>query len=114
LFPLIVEKVSFRMEKFHSEGYSLVGYDAALICEMGHHDFYRPLIVVQCRELTQIGRLMKRHALPETEAMRRISAQMPMEQKVALADYVINTDGSIEESVQQTKDIIETLRRLYT
>jgi dephospho-CoA kinase len=114
MLPLIMEKVSSQMEKFHSEGHSLVGYDAALICEMGHADFYRPLIVVQCRELTQIGRLMKRNGLTETEAMHRISAQMPMEKKVALADYVINTDGTIEESMQQTKDIIETLRRLYT
>lgn len=112
MLPLIMEKVSSQFEKLHQTGHLLIGYDAALLIEMGHADFYRPLIVVQCRTLTQINRLMKRNGLTADDAMRRISAQMPTEQKVALADYVINTDGTIEESVKQTTEIIHHLERM--
>ena len=112
MLPLIIERTSSQFEKLRQEGHLIVGWDAALICEMGLADFYRPLIVVQCRTLTQINRLMKRNSLTADEAMRRISAQMPVEQKVALADYVINTDNSIDESVRQTTDIIHNLEHL--
>lgn len=112
MLPLIMENVSSQFEKLHQTGHLLIGYDAALLIEMGHADFYRPLIVVQCRTLTQINRLMKRNGLTADDAMRRISAQMPTEQKVALADYVINTDGTIEESVKQTTEIIHHLERM--
>lgn len=112
MLPLITENVCSQFQKLEQEGHLIIGYDAALICEMGHADFYRPLIVVQCRTLTQINRLMKRNGLTADEAMRRISAQMPVEEKVALADYVINTDGTIEESVQQTTDIVHQLEYL--
>jgi dephospho-CoA kinase len=113
MLPLIEDEVSSQLEKLRQEGHPMVGYDAALIIEAGYVEQFRPLIVVQCQRLTQIDRLMKRNGLTEDEAMRRISAQMPAEEKVAMADYVINADGSIENSVQQTTALIQLLRRTY-
>lgn len=109
--PLIVEEADKQLRSL-SAIHPITVYNAALICEMGHANLYRPLIVVQCQGLTQINRLMKRNGLTADEAMRRISAQMPMAQKVALANYVINTDKSIDESISQTVCIIEKLKNL--
>lgn len=90
----------------------IVGYDAALICEMGNSKKYRPLIVVSCPVDMQVARLMKRNGLTEAEAMARINAQMSLEEKIKMADFVINTSGSIAESQQQTLKIIEQLKNL--
>lgn len=84
----------------------VVGYDAALICEMGNAKKYKPLIVVSCPRDTQIERLMKRNSLTREQAVSRIDAQMPVEEKIKLADYVIDTSGTIENSILQTEYII--------
>ena len=88
----------------------IVGYDAALICEMGNSKKYRPLIVVSCPRDTQIERLIKRNSLTREQAVIRIDSQMPVEEKIKLADFVIDTSRTIEESVLQTEFIIKRLR----
>lgn len=108
--PLINTESSTQINTLLSQGHSIVGYDAALICEMGNSEKYRPLIVVHCPRDTQVERLMSRNNLTRAEAMARIEAQMPLEKKVKLADYTINTSGTIEESVKQTEVIIQYLR----
>ena len=55
---------------------------------------------------------MARDGLDETEARLRIEAQLPIEEKVRRADYVIRTDGSFEETDRQVKDVFDTLRAL--
>lgn len=91
----------------------IVGYDAALICEMGNSKKYRPLIVVSCPQDMQVERLMKRNSLTRAEAMARISAQMPVAEKIAMADYVVDTSRTVEESILQTESIIKQLRNQH-
>lgn len=88
----------------------IVGYDAALIIEQSNHALFRPLIVVSCPREIQLERLMKRNSLTKEQAEARIAAQMPTEEKVKLADYVIDTSGAIENSVAQTEEIIRHLK----
>lgn len=88
----------------------IVVYNAALICEMGNARKYDPLIVVTCDKETQLQRLMARNSLSEEEALNRINAQLPIEEKIKVADYVINTNGSVEYSIQQTENIIAELK----
>jgi len=90
----------------------IVGYDAALICEMGNADKYRPLIVVNCPPEIQIERLIKRNNLTIEQAQARIDAQMPLSEKVKLADFVIDTSGTIENSEKQTLEIISKLKAM--
>lgn len=108
--PLIQKEAQAQLKNLHNNGHIVVGYDAALICEMGNAKNYRPLIVVHCPRVTQIERLMKRNGLTESEACARIDAQMPTEKKMALADYLIDTSGTIEYSIQQTKKIIDIFK----
>lgn len=110
MLPLINQESESQIKKLHEAGHLIVGYDAALICEMKNHEKFRPLIVVHCPQDTQIARLMSRNNLTRDEAMRRIESQMPVEKKMALADYLIDTSNSIEYSVNQTTQIIEKLK----
>lgn len=109
--PLINHESRRQLRAWHIRGYKIVGYDAALIVEQGNADKYRPLIVVLCPMDMQVQRLMGRNNLTHEEAMSRIAAQIPVKEKAAVADFVIDTSGTIEQSVQQTLEIIRQLRK---
>lgn len=112
--PLIREESASQIRKLHAQGHAIVGYDAALICEMGNADKYRPLIVVSCPVDTQLARLMSRNSLTRQEAMDRILSQMPLEKRLELADYVIDTSGTVQYSIEQTESIIFKLEQEIT
>jgi dephospho-CoA kinase len=84
--------------------------EAALILESGPQKNVDRVIVCWCRPEQQFERLKERGLLPE-DAQRRIAAQMPIDEKRRLADYVIDCSRSIEETEQQVSQLIEKLKR---
>lgn len=108
--PIIEIESNNQIGLFHYEGYPIVGYDAALIIEQGNAKNYRPLIVVSCPQDMQLARLMSRNSLTREEGMARIVAQFPVEAKVKLADFVVDTSGTVENSISQTEKIISALQ----
>jgi dephospho-CoA kinase len=52
---------------------------------------------------------MERDNLTEDEARARLDAQWPIDRKVALADHVIVTDGSFEETDRQVEEFARTI-----
>lgn len=109
--PLIDGEVEIQIQTYTRDR-SIVGFNAALICENKNSEKYRPLIVVHCPEFMQIDRLMRRNGLTREQAVSRIQAQMPTTDKIAMADYTIDTSGSIESSIEQTEVIIDKLMSL--
>ncbi len=84
--------------------------DAALMIESGGYKRFEKLIVVWCQSEIQLERLMLRNNLSEVEALKRINAQMPQEQKKSFADYLIDTSDGFEATRAQTIEIFEQLR----
>ena len=109
--PLIQKEVKKQIENFHLT-HDIVGYDGAMIIESGNDKKYHPLIVVYCSLENQIKRLIKRNNLTQDQALARINSQLPMEVKIKYADYLINTDGSLEETAVQTFSIIQKLKNI--
>jgi dephospho-CoA kinase len=119
--PLIHHESQRQINVLHQnrnglfDGPSIVCYDAALVVEYGRHHLFRPLVVAHCDQETQIQRLMKRGTghgpLTREEAMDRIASQLPMEEKIKMADYLVDTSSSIEHSIDQTIQIIEKIRQ---
>jgi dephospho-CoA kinase len=72
-----------------------VVYDAPLLVEVGAHKGLDALIVVAAERATQIARAVARDGMTPDEAERRIAAQLPLADNVAVADYVHN-DGTLE------------------
>lgn len=110
MLPLIQEESERQVQRAYQDGHEIIGYDAALIFEMGNAKRYDPIIVVHCSSENQLARLMSRNDLTEAEAMARINAQMPVTEKIKKADWLINTDGAIEDSVKQTETTYLCLR----
>ena len=76
----------------------------------GERNFDR-VIVVACAPDTQIERIMARDGLARDAAERRVAAQLPIEEKVRRADYVIRTDGPYDETNAQIAAVLASLRR---
>ncbi len=89
-------------------GSGVVIVDAALMVETGSWKRYHRLVVAHCPPEEQLRRLMKRDHLTADEARRRIAAQQPLERKIALADYTLDTGGTLEE----TRRLVTDLSRL--
>lgn len=83
-------------------------FDAALLVETGAYRDFHKLIVVRCSCETQIRRLVQRGA-SLADARARLAAQAPLERKLALADYVIDTQGTLDETRRQTRIVYDRL-----
>jgi dephospho-CoA kinase len=87
--------------------------DIPLLFETGHnHDFDR-VIVAACDPHQQLTRLMARDRLSEPEARARLNAQWPIEEKVARADHVIRTGGTLADTDAQVRTVYELLMAEY-
>ncbi|HAV52565.1 MAG TPA: dephospho-CoA kinase, partial [Leuconostoc mesenteroides] len=63
-------------------------------------------------EEIQLSRLEKRDQLSNMEARNRVKAQLPMTQKIARADYVIDNNGRIEELQEQVAVLIKKIKEI--
>jgi dephospho-CoA kinase len=96
------------------EGISVV--EAALMLEAGVGKRFDKLVVVTCTLPQKIERFARRHnldlAAAEREVARRMAAQLPEEEKVRAADYVIDNSGSLEELEIKVDSLMRELRRI--
>jgi dephospho-CoA kinase len=83
--------------------------DIPLLYETGRERDFDKVVVTACAEETQLHRVMRRDSVTEQEARQRLAAQLPTAEKVSRADYVINTDGSFEETNRQVRGVYEVL-----
>ncbi|TSA02317.1 MAG: dephospho-CoA kinase [Nitrospiraceae bacterium] len=92
--------------------HAVVLFDAALLIETGAHKRKDRVIVITADEPTQLRRLMDRNKLTEEEARQRIRSQMPLTEKVTLADHVIDGTLPVEQLRKEVQLIYEKLKRL--
>ena len=102
----IVGRIS-DLEQSNSRGIIIV--DAALMIETGGYRIFHCLIVVACSPALQISRIMSRDGLAEADARARMESQMPMEEKVKLANYVVDTSGTLQQIRDQVEGIFRDL-----
>jgi dephospho-CoA kinase len=83
--------------------------DIPLLFETSREDDFDVVVVAACRPDQQLARLMARTHLSKDDARIRIAAQLPLADKVARADYVIDTGGTIEQTETRTKAVWKKL-----
>ena len=85
---------------------------AAILVETGSYKRFDRLIVAVCAPEQQLERAMRRSAYTKEEVMSRLSRQLPLEEKIKVADYIVDTSGSKEQTLQQVRQVYESLRSL--
>lgn len=108
LHPLIIRTFQTELNE-HDAPDTLVFGDVPLLYECGMAQMFDRIFVVSAPRETQIARLLARDGLSREEAERRIDAQMPLAQKCALADAVIDTDGPMENTRAQVRALIDSI-----
>ena len=91
---------------------NIVIVEAALLVETGGYSEYDRLVVVTCSPAMQLSRLTERDGLTENEAKTRIASQMPSEEKIRFADYVIDASGSLKSTLDQADIIFHKLHEI--
>jgi len=83
--------------------------EAALLIEAGYRPKLNCLIVVRCTPGQQLARLRER-GLNEIQAQQRINSQIPIEDKIKVADEIIDGGTSFEETSRQVRDLTTRLK----
>ncbi|MFH8569771.1 dephospho-CoA kinase [Streptomyces sp. NPDC017993] len=89
---------------------AVVVHDVPLLTENGLAPLYDLVVVVDAAPETQLDRLVRLRGMSEDEAKARMAAQATREQRLAVADHVIDNDGPLEALEPQVRAVWERLR----
>ncbi len=114
IHPLVLEKKREAIRRLEKTGrYKIFVSEAALTIEAGFASFFDKIVVVTCDPGVQLQRLIQRDRIDRVQALRKIRSQMPGAEKIQHADYIIDTSGSIEETVSQSEKLFLQLMSDY-
>ncbi len=91
---------------------AIVVVEAAILVETGSYKKFDKLIVAVCTPEQQMERALKRGAYTREEVLARLSRQLPLEEKLRVADYVIDTSGTKENTLEQVRSLYGALGSL--
>ena len=80
--------------------------DIPLLYETGGETLCERVVVVACSRNVQLDRLAKRKSLKRSEAEQMIKSQMPLEEKIKRADYVVWNNGDRATLLEQAKELV--------
>ncbi|MDY4697270.1 dephospho-CoA kinase [Selenomonas montiformis] len=103
--PAIRAELLRKLEQKRNEKQRLILLDIPLLFESGWDKMADKTCLVYVDESVQLQRLMKRDGYTRREAQDRIAAQMPLEEKKKRADYLIDNNGSLMDTVQQAEEL---------
>jgi dephospho-CoA kinase len=92
------------------QGADLVIFDVPLLIESKLDRFMSTTVVVYCSDVLQLQRLRRRDNLSEEQALQRMKAQMPMTDKVAKADIVLDNSSDLLQLEIQVKNMTKKLK----
>lgn len=110
IHPLVLESKKKIIEELERTGESKIFIsEAALTIEAGFHEFYHRIIVAHAPLEVRLKRLMERDGIGEEFALKKIKSQLPNEEKLKYAHYIIDTSGSIRETLKWTERVFKRL-----
>jgi len=108
--PLVLKKMIETIARLEKEGRRKIFVsNAALILEAGYGPYFDKIVVTWCPEEIQIKRLEERDGIGREEALRKIGSQMSVEEKKKFADYIIDSSGTIDETMARAEAVYRQL-----
>lgn len=106
--PEVRKRMNNQVEAARGRGEQVIVLDIPLLFESKLTHMVEKTILVYVDRDIQLNRLMERNDLSFSEAEARVQSQMPLSDKVALADAVINNNGSIAETKKQVIEVLKS------
>lgn len=110
IHPRVRALAEQRIREHTAAGFAVVVYEVPLLFEAKIHEWLRPVILVACDVDTQRRRLEQRDRLDAAAAQKHIDAQMSLEEKRRLADYVIENNGTLEDLERQVREVLAKIQ----
>ena len=110
IHPRVRALAEQRIREHREAGYAVVVYVVPLLFEGNLQDGLRPVILVACDVDVQRQRLEQRDRVDGAAAQKHIDAQMSLEEKRRLADYVIENNAGLEELEEQVRQVYAKLQ----
>jgi dephospho-CoA kinase len=111
--PPVREREESRMAEIaRADPSAIVVVEAAILVETGRYKDFDRLIVVTSAPEQQMERALERGSYNKEEILARLSRQLPLEVKLGVADYVIDTSGSKEGTLEQVRKVYAALQSL--
>lgn len=105
--PLVRERSAALQEAAGPD--AIVVNDVPLLAENGLAGLYDVVVVVDAAPATQLDRLVRLRGMAGDEARARMAAQATREQRLAIADIVVDNDGTPEELARRVRKVWEEL-----
>ncbi len=105
--PKVKNEVKKRLDTLETNDDNLIVIEVPLLFEAGFDDLCDKTLVVYTSREVQLQRLMDRDGIDSHYALEKISAQMPLEEKKARADYLIDNSKSKENTLEQVDTLIK-------
>jgi dephospho-CoA kinase len=106
--PAVRKRMRELAEKAFQDGEKTVFMDIPLLFESKLTFMVEKTLLVYVDEDVQLERLMNRNNLSKSDALARISSQMPLKEKKALADAVVDNNEDFEETKEQVRSILKS------
>lgn len=110
IHPRVRALAEQRIREQTAAGFGVIVYEVPLLFEGNIHEWLRPVILVACDVDTQRRRLEQRDQLDAAAAQKHIDAQMSLEEKRRLADYVIENNGTPADLERQVREVLDKIR----
>ena len=109
--PAVRRATAEETARLAAEGHDLAFYDTPLLFEVGLDRTVDAVVVVWAPGAAQRARLAARDGLAPADVEARLSAQLPVDEKAARADFVVENAGAIEELGPKADRLLADLRR---
>ncbi|MEW6556677.1 MAG: dephospho-CoA kinase [Elusimicrobiota bacterium] len=111
LHPAIIKELNHLITQSLNH---LIVVDVPLLFEAHLERMFNKIIVVYCKKNQQIERLMKRDKITRTEAVKRITSQMPLSKKIKSAEFVIKNTGHQKKIKSAVKKLLDKIKLRIT
>ena len=110
--PLVRQWMADRTAQAIEGGAEVVVHDVPLLFENGLQGLYSATVLVYASPETQVRRMVEQRGIPTERALAMMAAQMPIDEKRDLADFVIENDSSLESTRPQVEEVWSRVRAL--
>ena len=110
IHPKVRALAEKKIRELEAAGNEIIVYEVPLLFEGQLQRWVRPVIMIACDIATQKQRLKERDGLTDEKAQQHLDAQMSLEEKRRLADYVVENNGSLNDLERQVKAVLERIK----
>jgi dephospho-CoA kinase len=109
--PAVRDAMLGEVQGLSGKGHDLAFYDVPLLYEVGLAEALDSVVVIWTPRAVQLERLGRRDGLTEEQALARLSAQLPIDEKAARADFVVDNQGPSDALPAKADKLLADLRQ---